>query len=257
MKQKKYNIDLCKGTGLIQETLLLLNLYVKGMSKNQMTSDAIKSNVLVKASDRRIKDIVEVAFYKRFVNNDPSVPEYLKELIKNSLSLDVIGQLFLIYTSRTNLVLMDFITDVYWPEVKKGTKSLDFTFSRKFISEILRHSETIIGWSEGTQKRVATYIISTLVDFRFLDKQRNVKPVFLNDITANYLAHELHHSGLSDNAVADAIEWKIFGYSRYETIKHLERLSFQGHFILQNSGELLKINWIHKNMEELTHAILK
>lgn len=255
MKDKLYNIDLCKGTGLIQETLLLLNLYHSGMTKQEMTREAIVSNILVKASDKRIKDIVEIAFYKRYINDDPSTPVNLQVLLTKSLSLDVVTQLFLIYTSRANLILLDFIIKVYWPEVRKGTKDIDFNYSRKYIAETIRQTELISGWSETTQKRVASYIISTLVDFRFLDKERKVKPVFLHDFTANYLAHELHFKGLSDNAIVESNDWKLFGYSRLDTIKHLERLSFQGTFILQNSGEIIKINWSYKNMQEFTHAI--
>ncbi len=41
MTDKQYNIELCKGTGLIQETLLLLNLYHSGMTKQEMTREAI------------------------------------------------------------------------------------------------------------------------------------------------------------------------------------------------------------------------
>jgi hypothetical protein len=255
MKDKVYNIDLCKGTGLIQETFLLLNMYHFGMTKKEMTQEAIKSNLLVKASDKRIKDIVEIAFYKRYVNIDPLIPVYLQVMIKKSLSLDVLIQLFLIYTSRANLILADFIIKVYWPEVQKGIKDLNFNYSRKFISEIIRQTNLISCWSDTTQKRVASYLISTLVDFRFLDKERKVKTVFLHDITANYLAHELHFKGLSDNAIVEAEEWKLFGYSKFETIKHLERLSFQGYFIFQNSGEIIKINWSYKNMQEFTNAI--
>lgn len=255
MNHKKYTSDLLKGTGLIQETLLLLNLYTPNMPKDQMTKNAIESNLLVKASNMRIKDIVEIVFYKRYVNEDSSVPINLKIILSHNLSLDLISQLLLIYTSRTNLILKDFIIDVYWPEVKKGVKELDFTYARKFIAELIKQSESIIGWSDSTQRRVASHMISTLVDFRFLDKHRSIKPVFLNDITANYLAHELHFSGFSDNDIVDNEEWKIFGYSKFETIKHLERLSFQGHFIMQNSGEILKINWIYKNMGDFVNAI--
>jgi hypothetical protein len=225
------------------------------MTKKEMTQKAIESNLLVKASDKRIKDIVEIAFYKRYVNDDPLMPVNMQEMINKSLSLDVLIQLFLIYTSRANLILSDFIIKVYWPEVQKGIKDLDFNYSRKFIEETIRHTDLISSWSETTKKRVASYLISTLVDYRFLDKERKVKPVFLHDLTANYLAHELHFKGLSDNAVVESNEWKLFGYSRLDTTKHLERLSFQGYFILQNSGEIIKINWSYKNMQEFTHAI--
>jgi hypothetical protein len=255
MHSIKYNTDLTAGTGLIQETLLLLSLYSLNMSRSDMTSKAIESNLLVKASNKRIKDIVEVVFYKRFVNEDSQAPIYLNSVLSHNVSLDVITQLFFIYTSRANQILMDFIQDVYWPEVKKGTNELDFTYSRKFISDTIRQSDYISGWSETTQKRAASYLISTLVDFKLLDKNRKVNPVFLHDVPANYLAHELHFKGLSDNAIINSDDWKLFGYSKFDTIKHLERLSFQGHFILQNSGEIVKIDWICKTMEEFTNAI--
>lgn len=255
MDQKKYNIELCKGTGLIQETLLLISQYELGITKHEMTRRAIESNVLVKASDRRIRDIVEIAFYKRFVNDDPNVPVNLHDLLNHFSSIDVISQLFLIYTSRANAVLMDFIIHVYWTEVNNGSRVLDFNLARKFISETIKYTDFIKGWSEITQKRVASYLIATLVDFRLLDKQRNIQSVFMHEITANYLAHELHFKGLSDDAIIDAEEWKLFGYSKLDTIKHLERISFQGHFILQNSGEIVKIYWNYKTMGEFRHAI--
>jgi hypothetical protein len=251
----KYNTDLTSGTGLIQETLLLLSLYSLNMSKSEMTSKAIESNLLVKASNKRIKDIVEVVFFKRFVNEDSKAPVYLNSLLSHNISLDVITQLFFIYTARANQILRDFIQEVFWPEVKKGTNEIDFTYSRRFILETIRQGDYISGWSESTQKRAASYLISTIVDFKLLDKNRKVKTVFLHDITANYLAHELHFKGLSDNAIVNSDDWKLFGYSKYDTIRHLERISFQGHFILQSSGEILKIDWYYKNMEEFTHAI--
>jgi len=255
MEGKKYNIDLCKGTGLVQESLLLLSLYSLNMSKSEITNKAIESNLLVKASNKRIKDIVEVAFYKRFVNDDIKAPLHINAVLIHNVSLDVIAQLFFIYTSRANQILIDFIQEIYWPEVRKGTNAIDFSYTRKFISDKIRHTDYIVGWSDTTQKRVASYLISTLVDFKLLEKQRKVKSVFVHDITANYLAHELHFKGLSDNAIVNSDDWQLFGYSKYDAIKHLERLSFQGHFIFQNSGEIVKIDWIYKTMEEFTNAI--
>lgn len=254
MSQFKYNAELNRGTGLIQETLILLGLYKLGMKKQEMTQKAIEGNVLVKVLNKRIKDIVEVAFYKRYVNDDPKVPLYLNTLIKNYSSLDIITQLLLLYTARANPILIDFINQVYWPEVKNGRKTIDSGIARKFIQESIKQPDLITGWSESTQKRIASYLISTLVDFRFLDKDRNAKTVFLHDTSANFLTHELHFKGYSDDAIVNATEWKLFGCSRFDTLKHLERLAFQGHFILQNSGEIVKIDWLYKTMEEFTNA---
>jgi len=252
---QKYNSDLLKGTGLIQETLLLINIYEPSMTKSQMIKYATESNILVKASDMRIKDIVEIVFYKRFVKEDPLVPVYLKNLFNHYSTLDVITQLLLIYTARSNKILNDFIQIIYWPEVSKGRTLVDSSYALKFFEETIKHTDLINDWSESTKKRVASHIVATVVDFKLLDKHRAPLSFFLHDITANYLAHELHFKGLSDNAIVNSDDWKLFGYSKFDTIKHLERLSFQGHFILQNSGEIVKIDWIYKTMEEFANAI--
>ena len=67
-KHTTYNIELCKGTGLIQETLLLLELYDMGVKKEDFAKRVIESNALVKSSEKRINDIIKIVFYKRFVN---------------------------------------------------------------------------------------------------------------------------------------------------------------------------------------------
>ena len=65
---RKYNSDLLKGTGLIQETLLLLDLYKPQTTKKEFIEEVILSNALVKNNNNRIKDIIEHVFYRRYVN---------------------------------------------------------------------------------------------------------------------------------------------------------------------------------------------
>jgi hypothetical protein len=250
----RYNIDLCKGTGLIQESIILLGLYKPGMKHNELAQHVISLNALAKTSDARTKDIVSVAFYKRFVNSNPQVPSWLFSVFNLNIGVQVLSQLFLIYTARANRILFDFILDVYWPLVRRNQRDLDSSVARKFIADTISESDLIKGWSDSTQIRVSSYLISTLVDFRFLDVKRNILPIFLNDFTANYLAHELHFNNLSDNSIVDAKDWALFGYSKVDVINHLERLSFKGHFIFQNSGELIKINWKYKTMEDFLDA---
>lgn len=254
--QSKYNIELCKGTGLIQETLLLVDLYKTGLKKEEFAQQVIESNALVKASEKRINDIVKIVFYKRYIKYNPDVPLYLRQLKDKYISLDQLIQLFLVYTARANRIFFDFIIEVYWKKEKQLEKSsIKNEDVREFIKEAIKYGKIDHQWSEGTQARVASYIIAALIDFKFIDKKYNVSNIFLSDNVANYLAHELHFKGYSDEAIAIAEEWSLFGYNRYDTIRHLERLAIQGYFIFQNSGEFIRITWHYKNMKELIDAI--
>jgi hypothetical protein len=255
MKEKGYNIDLCKGTGLIQETIALLDVYQPTMPQNEMAKLAVESNLLAKASPKRTSDIVKTVFYKRYVNSNSNNAIWLRGILKGNFGLQVISQLFLIYASRANLILSDFILKVYWPCVHRGDLNINSTVAKNFILQTINNTDLIVGWSNTTQSRMAGYIISTLVDFRLLSEKRDVIPFFLHDTVANYLAHELHFSGLSDMAIINAEDWQLFGYSKYDTINHLERLSYKGAFIFQNSGEIVKIGWKYKTMEEFINEL--
>jgi hypothetical protein len=256
MVEKRYNIDLCKGTGLIQESMVLMDVYDKSISKQQFLEKVIRENFLAKKSDKRIKDIVETGFYKRYVNTNKDIPLYLSKLKDNYISLSVIQQIFLIYTSRANLILFDFIKDKYWKEINSGVIVFKNNYAKEFLNEIIKHN-FILKWSESTQNKMSSYLMSSLVDFKFIEKNGRVVPVFINDITANYLLHELHFNGLSDEDIIMAEEWKIFGLNKNEIIDIVHKISLTGIFLFQYSGDLFKINWKYQTMNEYIDGIIK
>lgn len=256
MDEKRYNIDLCKGTGLIQESMVLLDVYDKTISKHQFVEKVIKENFLAKKSDKRIKDIVEIGFYKRYVNTNKDIPLYLSKLKDNYISLSVIQQIFLIYTSRANLILFDFIKDKYWYEINAGVIVFKNNYAKEFLNEIMKHNFSL-KWSDSTQNKMSSYLMSSLVDFKFIEKNGKVVPVFINDITANYLIHELHFNGLSDEDIILAEEWKIFGLDKNEIIDIVHKISLTGFFLFQYSGDLFKINWKYQSMNEFIDGIIK
>lgn len=252
---RKYNSDLLKGTGLIQETLSLLDVYKPGISKKDFTEEVIHSNALIKNHDNRMKDIIEHVFYRRFVNYGEDSVLALKYLRDKHLGLEVLRQLLLVYTCRRNLILFDFISNVYQKLIQKGAVELPQNAAREFIDENIKNGNIEKAWADSTKRKVAEHMNACMIDFKLTDRQKRLLPLFLSDTVANYLTHELHFKGYSDEAIATAEEWTLFGYDRYDTIKHLERLAIQGHFIFQNSGDLIKITWHYQNMKDLIDAI--
>lgn len=246
----RYNIELSKGTGLIQETLALLNLFDPALSKKELIRIVEDSNALVKASSNRIKDIVSRVFYKRFVEGNPAVPSWLRQLNEKYVGLEVMRQLFYMYTCRANKILFDFIVEDYWPVVSSGVKALGANQPAKFIKDANQFGRVEEPWSPGTQRRMANYLKTALIDFKLIDEKKNILPFYLNELVANYLIHEMHFRHLSDDDVFHADEWRLFGVDGWQLKRTFEKLSLQGHFIFQSSGELIKITWNYKNMQE-------
>ena len=118
--QRKYNSDLLKGTGLIQETLVLLDVYRKGITKEEFTREVIDSNSLGKEHENRIKDIVNHVFRRRYLDEGEETVLELKGLRTKYLPLETLTQIFLIYTCRANLILFDFVADLFSDLLKKA-----------------------------------------------------------------------------------------------------------------------------------------
>lgn len=245
----KYNSKLLKGTGLIQEMLVLIQEY-EGEDIKDFSERIVSEGVLAKATEKRASDIVKLVFADRFMSYDINVASYLHMMRENYVSMDVMTQLFYIYTCRANLILKDFIQTVYFPFINKGYQKLEAEDPKNFIRDAITDGRIPKPWSQSTINKVSEHIIATLIDFQLIERNKSIVPFRIQDLTANYLAHELHFRGVSDNEIWTHEDWKLFGIEPLEVVKILERISFQGTFVLQFSGEILDLSWKYKSMKE-------
>jgi len=61
-----YNSNLAKGTGLINETLTLIEFYEENDTKESFLDRCISQNILNKSTAKRTKDIITLGFYPRY-----------------------------------------------------------------------------------------------------------------------------------------------------------------------------------------------
>jgi hypothetical protein len=250
MTDKVYNSNLLKGTGLIQEMMVLIEAYKSPESSFDFQKRVKEQSLLSKSTEKRVVDIVRSVFANRFLNYEIDVPGALKSMRDNYASFDVIIQLFYLYTCRANPILTDFIKEVYYPYSLKGYQKINTNDPKDFIRNALSDGRIPNSWSESTIVKVSEHIIATLIDFKLIDSGKNIIPFRLIDLTANYIAHELHFRGYTDNEIWKNEGWQLYGLMPNEVIQILERLSYQGAFIFQFSGELLSVSWKNKSMEE-------
>ncbi len=247
---KIYNSNLLKGTGLIQEMLVLIEAYDANESSIEFQKRVIEQCLLSKSTERRVIDVVRNIFTTRFLDYDINVPGTLSKMRDKYVSMDVIIQLFFIYTCRANPILGDFVRDIYIPFVQKGYQKINTNDPKDFIRTALSDGRIPKSWSLSTINKVSEHMIASLIDFNLIDQTKTILPFRIIDLTANYLAHELHFRGFSDNEIWQHEDWQLFGLKPKDVISILERQSFQGSFLFQFSGELLRISWEYKSLEE-------
>lgn len=258
LEQRKYTTELSKGQGMVSETLALLRIWEPGMNVADLKALAVEEGVIGRATALRVKDIVGRVFAPRYLTDSGKPAIYMKKLLDLGVSPERLNQVFLIYTCRAHDLLHDFITEVYWTKFATGATQITRKDALDFLESAVNIGLIPTRWSESMMLRVARYLTGCLSDFRLtgldVNGSREILPFRIDDATAVFLAHDLHFSGCTDTSILENPDWRLFGLDSIEVRYELERIS-NGHFILQFSGELLKVSWNYRTMEEALDAI--
>jgi len=259
MNREHYNDRLAKGQGLIKETIAILSVWEPSITIRDLKRKVVEEGILSKATELRVNDIVGRNFAARYLINNAKPSKQIKFLVQLGVPNDELIPLFFLYTARAHTVLYDFIIDVYWPYYSAGTHSIFKDNSIEFLQKAVNNGRAPSTWSEKIFSRVASDLLGCLVDFKLADRRhRNrveILPYNMSSLASLYLAHELHFSDHSDNGIMNHSDWHLFGLEGIDVYRELQRVSNQ-HFILQYSGELLRISWKHKSMEEVFRGIV-
>ncbi len=259
MTGRRYTSALSKGQGLIQETVSLLQIWEPGVTSSQLVSSALDCGTLAKATANRVRGIIAEGFGPRYLVGSPAPALQLRFLLAKGVPIKALSQLFFVYTARANLILHDFVREVYWVKYSAGETHLGKEDALHFIESGINRGLIPKPWSTSMMDRVAGYLLGCLQAFSLLTSarkgRREILPFNIASLTTLYFAHELHFRGLSDSAVLEHADWGLFGLESRDVVRELERVSYGGHFVVQYSGEILRIAWKYKSMEECLDAI--
>lgn len=253
-KKILYTTKLQAGLGMIEETQVLLEIWQPGMKATELLQKALSSGNFPNVSARRLRNLVLECFAPRYLISGDYPAILLKNLGKN-LSLSEYSKLLLLFTSRANLILEDFIKTVYWRRYSSGYESINNNDAQEFVIQANQEGKTTQPWSESTIKRVSGYLLGCCIDFGMLEPSkrgvRKIIPFNIEPIIIVLLAYDLHFSGIGDNSILSHSDWELFGLQRGDVRAELKRLSFKGFFIIQSAGEITCIGWKYKSWEEL------
>lgn len=256
---RNYTTQLQAGLGMIQETLALLRLWEPGLKPAHLADQAVQSGLFSRSTARRTRNLVAEMFAPRYLANGGTVASRLKFLENRKFSYDALSQICFLQTARSQHVFGDFVIEVYWPKYMAGAVSLEKDDAQRFIQQALDSGKMRKRWSESTIKRVSGYLLGCCVDFGLLAvtgrNDRAIKRFSIRSDTALYLVYDLHFSGLSDMAIVNHVDWKLFGLDGQDVVRLLKTLSHDGHLLIQSSADLVQISWTYKTIEECLNAL--
>jgi hypothetical protein len=255
---KPYTTQLQAGLGLVNETKTLLDLWVPGMTSVQLQQAALESGRFPNVTARRLRNVIVECFAPRYLVSQAVPASHLKRLAKGLTTADL-TQLMLVYTSRANPVLGDFVRQVYWARYAGGYTHVSNDDARAFVQRGIDDGKTIKQWSPTTIRRVSGYLTGCCADYGMLERglrsNRRILPFRIAAPVAAYLAYELHHSGVGDNALLTHTDWQLFGLAREDVLEEMKRLSLKGQLIVQSAGDAVRISWKQQDMEALCDVL--
>ncbi len=253
-----YTTRLQAGLGLVLETKVLLDLWQPGISANQLHRIALESGRFPTITARRLRNLIIECFAPRYLSGGGAPAAHLKQLSRTLATSDL-TQLMLLYTSRANPILGDFVRQVYWTRYAGGYSQVTNDDARAFVERGIDDGKTVKRWSEATVHRVSAYLVGCCADYGMLEHgsrfSRRILPFRISPSVAAYLAYELHFAGVADNALLIHEDWQLFGMAREDVLEEIKRLSLKGLLILQAAGEVIRITWRQKDMEGLCHVL--
>jgi hypothetical protein len=258
---QKYTTALCKGQGMIPETLTLLKEWAPGMAAPDLYKIVLECGLIPKATAGRVKDIVSRVFGPRYLSGDAEPAKYLKRLLEAGYGADELSQLLLLYCARTYPELRDFITEIYWPRYAAGAGFLYRQDSDVFFRNAYESGKLPNKWTDESRTKIARYLLAALTDFKLIGPavkdHRQILSFGIQEFTTLYLVHELHFSGVGDQGLMTHPDWQIFGLESYDVLEEMRAVASRGRFVVQHSGQILRIAWGFKTMEEFLDAATK
>ena len=242
------------------ETIALLELWHPGMAIPNLFETALSSGRFPNVSARRLKNIVAECFAPRYLVREAAPARLLQALSKSTPTRDL-QQLMFLYTCRANIILGDFVRDVYWGAYTAGHNELSTDAARDFVVQANSSGKTSKHWAESTVQRVAAYLTGCCADFGLVEhsagRTRRIVPCHIESRVSASLAYDIHFSGIGDNALTTHEDWALFGLDRAEVIAELRRLSLKGLFVIQSAADAIRISWPLKTIEEVAIALAK
>ncbi len=228
------------------------------MTVAELKSSAVKKGVIGRATALRVQDIVGRVFASRYLKDSAKPARNIKLLVELGVSTNKLNQILLIHTARAHDVFHDFITDTYWAKYSTGATLISRQDALYFLERAANTGIISPRWSDTMMLRVARYLTGCLTDFQLAGDDRAGKREIISftiqPLTTLYLAHDIHFAGFSDNAIIEHEDWGLFGLEGMDVRNVLERAA-KGHFIPQFSGDLIRITWKYKTMEEAIGGI--
>jgi hypothetical protein len=249
---------LIKGTATLDELRILFNAWNPDETPQDFANRVQLDGILTKQTAKRLNDLVLLVFQPWFLAPDNRAARRLKAFNQLGGDRQVFNELVFVYKARSEAVLYDFVKDAFWMASNEGALYLRTRDIEDFLRQAQESDRVEKPWSKSTQRRLAHGVLGALTNIGFLREEKRYQYDYVSyhptDFTVAYLAYDFHLAALTDGTLVEHPDWGLFGLGRRQVLERLARLDDRAGLIVQEAGSVIRITWMHKDMEGLIRA---
>ncbi|MCC6521361.1 MAG: DUF1819 family protein [Polyangiaceae bacterium] len=247
MAPEHYTARAIKGTALLEETRALLRAWRPGESAGAFRDRVRAEDLLGKATAARSDDVVRVAFAGRLLADGDEPAVSLRHLLASRKSGPWFSQLCLLFAARADVVLREAVTEFLARQRARRSEAVTTADFLRFLDEQHSAGRMARPWSRSVRESVAQHVLHQLTDLGALGPPRRgvraLLPYRPGALATAWLTCELHRQGVSDIAIVEHHDWRIWQMHEEDVREALDRLSDLGLWIFQGAGTVVRITW--------------
>lgn len=196
MTRNPYNAEISAGSLLINESVDIARLLIKGANSSDWYQALVVENILRKKSPTSAKRMARL-----IRNRLEGMDESHWQLVLDD-NKEVVRQALLAAAIKHSNLLYDFMTDVIRGHYRTFKRQLSLSDWRSFLEECEQRDPTVASWSDSTKKKLGQVIFRILAEGGYLESTRKLQlsPIMVHPRVRDYLlTNEL-------NSILDCME---------------------------------------------------
>ena len=249
----QYSSRIIKAGALLTDSRAFLRAYDPKLSVEENLAQALRRNILGKASRSRLKDILHI-FRQRFLAR-PALALALHDLVHTEVAPAILDRILSYHAAKADALLYKVVTDFVFKKRQAGEAVVSPEDAGRYVSNLARSAG--LPWSAYTVGRVTRGVLATLRDFRVLEgaARKRIAPAYLPLETFIYVVFALNQGGHFGERLMHHPDWRLF----LVTSGDVESLFLEAHRLkwldYQVAGRLVRVELHLGTTEDLVRAI--
>lgn len=248
-----YTCNIMKGGAMISECLLLLQEWCPGEKKGEFINRVTERNLIGKASRKRVRDIINRIFFRRFFKEEEITAINLKSLLSLGYDEDLV-KLFYYHTALADDLLYDFASQWLYSLYFDGRYKLDTSDGVAYIEQL--GNKITPQWSENIKTKTARGLLATCRDFGLLQgaAKKSFAPIHIPVIAFLYVAYHLKKNVPSAGRLLTHPDWRLFLLTNDQVEQLFLEAHQNGHLGYYSAGGITRIEWKYDCFTEFLGA---